>query len=129
MVIKSCGMMPRAPLRFLGASSPRYMGTTLDERPAEKKKQLKTYYLKKINKNCTHSRLYEHYHSLTCTDANNKPCHNDDLKGLCDLTDPHHDSRYHGEDVVKEEGTFPEAEWMHFKANCTYIYIFFSVLR
>lgn len=50
MVIKSCGMMPRAPLRFLGASSPRYMGTTLDERPGEKKKQLKTYYFKKINK-------------------------------------------------------------------------------
>lgn len=34
MVMKSCGTMPRAPLRFLGASSPRYMGTTLDDRPA-----------------------------------------------------------------------------------------------
>lgn len=36
MVMKSCGMMPRAPLKFLGESSPRYIGTTLDERPADR---------------------------------------------------------------------------------------------
>lgn len=38
MVMKSCGMMPMAPLRCLGESSPRYMGTTLDDRPADGKR-------------------------------------------------------------------------------------------
>ena len=33
MVIKSWGTTPRAPLQFLGASSPKYMGTTLEDRP------------------------------------------------------------------------------------------------
>lgn len=33
MVMKSCGTTPRAPLRFLGASSPRYIGTTLEDTP------------------------------------------------------------------------------------------------
>lgn len=32
-VMKSWGTTPRAPLRFLGDSSPRYIGTTLEDRP------------------------------------------------------------------------------------------------
>jgi hypothetical protein len=36
MVMKSWGITPRAPLRFLGDSSPRYIGTTLEETPGRR---------------------------------------------------------------------------------------------
>lgn len=37
MVIKSWGTMPMAPRRFFGESSPKYMGTTLEEIPGKKR--------------------------------------------------------------------------------------------
>lgn len=37
--IKILGTRPRKPRRFLGAISPRYIGTTLREMPAVKKKK------------------------------------------------------------------------------------------
>ena len=35
MVMNSWGTMPRAPRRFFGEISPRYMGTTLEDRPGD----------------------------------------------------------------------------------------------
>lgn len=102
MVMKSCGTMPRAPLRFFGASSPRYMGTTLDERPADRDGQLKLDSKMTSDPHYMNNRTY-----LTCTDAHYKSSCNDDLIGLSNLADSHHNSRNYGEDVVEEEGALP----------------------
>ena len=106
IVMKSCGMMPRAPLRFLGESSPRYIGTTLEERPAVREgcwDEINFY-------SClTHNKWLKIKKNPTCTYAHYKPGNNDDLEGLSDLTDPHHHGRDDGEDVVEEEGALPIA--------------------
>lgn len=105
MVIKSCGTMPRAPRRFLGASSPRYMGTTLDERPAAHRKHNKGlhWFSKKFSQQLC---------SPTCADADDEAGDDDDLEGLGDLAASHHNSRHDGEDVVEQQGSLPETEWM-----------------
>lgn len=114
-VMKSCGTMPRAPLRFLGASSPRYIGTTLDERPTDEEgnrddiKQPLVVYIQ--------NRLLK-IKSPTCAYAHYKPGHNDDLVGLGNLTDSHHHSRDDGEDGVQEKGALPNASLLHIRESC-----------
>ena len=109
IVMKSCGTTPRAPLRFLGASSPRYIGTTLDERPAHGGgyrgdiKQLLIMYVQ--------NRMLKIKYP-TCTYPHYEPGYNDNLVGLGNLTDSHHHGRNDGENVVEEKGALPIARLM-----------------
>lgn len=104
IVMKSCGTMPMAPLRFLGESSPRYMGTTFDDRPSDRSQR---WMLRNLSLKLNHVKNLT-VKGLTGTNAHYEPSHNDDLIGLDGLTDSHHHSRNDGEDVVEEEGTFPD---------------------
>lgn len=95
------------------------MGTTLDERPADRERQLKMH--KKVT-------LFNYLNSctyLTCTDPHYKSGHNDDLIGLSNLADSHHHSRDDGEDVVEEEGALPVAGSMRLKILDREGYVFY----
>lgn len=77
------------------------MGTTLDERPADREMSLNenkqlllfpdAFWLE-----------YLKIQYLTCTNADYKPSHNDDLIRFGNLTDSHHHSRDDRKDVVEE---------------------------